>query len=325
LGPRLEVVRGADQLGHLLMHTGCQQASLGRVFTDFAPESERTKIEELFRGVSEEDEGHTGFLSVNLRDTAGLLVRVQITHACLGMGDERVHVVGIKEEQDEGGLYDLQTQSGLGKDICEAVPAENVSDSESSSSESNATSEDIETAADAPETEIHVSFHSLHRVGDCYFPIVSCSPAFKALLHVKDPSPGCDVSMRGVFRWEKPFDMFDTWATDFIIRDADDHSPARFKWLVFPVHGCRSASMSAKCSMSSSVDDTKLIRLTLHELHWFSMRNEETAQRPEQAPRKRHRKQRTTGSGMPRRTSGTPRSQGSAMSLVSSNESRMSL
>jgi hypothetical protein len=81
--------------------------------------------------------------------------------------------------------------------------------------------------------------------------------------------------MVDVFRTGQDFEQFDKWVTRVVTRRVDGKLTS---WLKFNLAGCRSAIMSANCSIAFT-EDPDIMRLTLHQVRWMSTGG------PNQAPR----------------------------------------
>jgi len=170
-------------------------------------------------------------------------------------------------------------------------------DAASTSSGSSSASENFQNAADASETEIHVSFH-VHdgEKDEDLYPVKSCSPACSALLHIRPLDSGCHGHIMDVFRTRQYFEQFDKWVTRVVTRRVDGKLTS---WLKFNMAGYRSAVMSANCSIAFT-DDPDIVRLTLHEVRWMSTGGQNQAARLVRKKRGGRRHKEAEQSGTPR-------------------------
>ncbi|CAK0863916.1 unnamed protein product, partial [Prorocentrum cordatum] len=318
LGHRLEIIKGADQLCSLLMCQSGPESFNGRVFTEFATEDEKPRVSDFMARPSEADDAEqdtqAGLFSTKLRDTLGITVKVQICHACLGSGDDLIHVIGINEEQDE-----WNTQRVYRSDLavrCLAMGAEGAGHAldslgpgldGSDRSESDSFDDDYgaTSVAGTCHSEIHVAFHLFAVSGEDSFPITSCSPAFSVLFGSLEPG----TPLRSFFT-QRDFNIFEKWVTDAVVADAEIAGPPfqegapRSRWLSLRLRNLNrlGVDLKARCSLAPYGDDAATMRLMLLDVQWLALPR---AQRTARASSRRDGGSRRSSFGTP---SGPPAS-----------------
>ncbi|CAK0855398.1 unnamed protein product [Prorocentrum cordatum] len=266
LGPRLEIIKGADQLCSLLMCRSGPENFNGRVFTEFATVDEKPRVSDFIARQAEADgaeqDTQAGLLSTKLRDTLGITLRVQIYHACVGSGDDLIHVIGINEEQDE-----WNTQRVYQSDVAVVLSPDESERSESGSfdDDDGATS----VVAGTCDSEMHVAFDLFAGSGDDALPITSCSPAFSVLFGSLEPG----TQLRSLFR-QKDYNILEKWVTDAVVTwNPDQQGAPTSKWLSFRLHNLNrlGVDIKSRCSLAPCGDDAGTMRLMLLDLQWLAL------------------------------------------------------
>ncbi|CAK0802991.1 unnamed protein product [Prorocentrum cordatum] len=309
LGPRLEITKGAGQLCRLLMCKSDPESFNGRVFTEFATEDEKPRVSDFMTRPSEADDAErdtqAGLLSTKLRDTLGITVRVQIFHACLGSGDDLIHVIGINEEQDE-----WNTQRAYQSDLA-AMGAEGAGhalDKLGPSPDGSERSESVDSfddddgvasgVAGTCDSEMHVAFDLFAGNGDDVLPITSCSPAFSFLFGSFEPR----TPIRVLFT-QSEYNILEKWVTDAVVAGPpDQHKAPRSKWLSFRLRKLNRLGVDVKahCSLAPCGDDVGSMRLNLFDIQWLAVQQELPQAKPTARPRGRR------NSGSRKSSLGTP-------------------
>jgi hypothetical protein len=291
LGPRLEVVKGAEQLSSLLMRSGDPQRFANRALTEVIVEADQTNVVDALTAAHAIDDDDTepgrraGVVSARLRDAAGIPVPVQIFHACLGSGDEGVRVAGIKEDQDQ----DVDHERGSARFRSGFVGSEEArSDPEAASSDSSGSSDADADASPGMEererqartaaalefdSQTHVSFDVVDAdaSGNSY-PITSSSPSF-TLLFGNGSQPGRLTSMLSFFS-KREQHKFDDW----VLRWPEYHDTglAASRWVSFEMASLNriGVRLAAHCSLAPCDLHEQSMRLRLHELYWQAARHQ---------------------------------------------------
>ncbi|CAK0819301.1 unnamed protein product [Prorocentrum cordatum] len=319
LGPRLEIIKGADQLCSLLMCRSGPESFNGRLFTEFATEDEKPRVLEFIARLSEADDAEqdtqASFLSTKLRDTLGITLRVQICHACLGSGDDLIHVVGINEEQDEWNTQGVHQSHFIARCLAKgaegaghALDSPGPSRDRSDTSESDSFDDDdgftSVVSVGTSDSGMHVAFNLIAGSGDDALPITSCSPSFSVLFGNFEPG----TLLRSLFT-QRDYNILEKWVTDAVVAGPLDQQEAqRSKRLSFRLRKLNrlGVDINARCSLAPCGDDAASMRLSLLDIQWLALQQElPRAQRTARARGRRDGRSRRRSLGTP---SGPPAS-----------------
>ena len=192
------------------------------------------------------DSSFAGSLHTQLRDSARLAVKVQLFHARVGRGSDRIHVLGFKEESDNSG-----TIAALPSQLQQESPC--ATSSEDGSSLGHSTG-----GASVPcECDLCVSFE----IGDGHaefndeedahlFVTKAISPALQVILGV--PSHGQDVC--SLFD-RREAEALEEWIHDEFVTWAHGQTTSRkSKWCILALPTLRQVGVraSARCRLNYS-------------------------------------------------------------------------
>jgi len=314
LGPRLEIIKGADQLCSLLMCRSGPESFNGRLFTEFATEDEKPRVLEFIARLSEADDAEQ-VLSTKLCGTLGITVRVQIFHACLGSGDDLIHVIGINEEQDEWNTQGVHQSHFIARCLAKgaegaghALDSPGPSRDRSDTSESDSFDDDdgftSVVSVGTSDSGMHVAFNLIAGSGDDALPITSCSPALSVLFGNFEPG----TLLRSLFM-QRDYNILKKWVTDTMVSGPLDQQGAQTgKWLSFRLRNLNRlcVDINARCSLAPCGDDAASMRLSLLDIQWLALQQElPRAQRTARARGRRDGRSRRRSLGTP---SGPPAS-----------------